>query len=450
VDFRRRLLALAVAGFVLRALFLLLEPPTHPVADERTWTNWAVEAIVTPRVRFNPFRFSMIFHPPVYPFFIAAVYDVSGTLAAVKWAQAALGALLVPALGLVAARAFGTRAGLSVAAIAAAYPELIWFSGHFWCETLFMVFLWWAWERLLAADESGARTRVAAAAGLLWGIAILTRETVLYFTPVAAAWLAWGRGRGGRGRALAFLATALLVVAPWTYRNWVVFQAFIPVSTAGGLNLYQGNAVEDGRLLGRQEVYDRYEAVQGRAAQYRWARAAGLRSIRERQPTWFFEKLRDEMPNFWEADSQAIVHVKRGAYGWPVRPWVAIAAALVVLLPLLAVLVGFVAGAAAFTWERGRGLLITFLAYYNLIHVVTHGYARYRLPALPVAMMLAASAFVAWRSGTYRSLAPRRRLLAWSLALGLGLALLPSLVRNLADPVFGLATGGPARDTETT
>jgi 4-amino-4-deoxy-L-arabinose transferase-like glycosyltransferase len=447
VDLRRVLLALAAAGFLLRAGFLLLEPATPPVADEKTWTNWAVEAIVTPRVRFDPFRFSMIFHPPAYPYFVAAGYELLGSLAAVKWIQAAVGTLLVPALGLVAARAFGERVAVAVAALAAAYPELVWFSVHFWCETLFMVFLWWAWERLLAADRASAGARVAAAAGLLWGLAILTRETALYFTPVAAAWLAWGRGAAGRAKGLAFLAAAVLTVAPWTYRNWVVFRSFIPVSTAGGLNLYQGNAIEDGRLLSRQEVYDRYEAVQGRAEQYRWARREGLRSIRERQPTWLLEKLRDEMPNFWEADSQALVHVKRGAYG-PVRPWAAVAAALVVLLPLLAVLVGFVLGAAGFTWARGRGLLLAFLVYYNLIHVVTHGYARYRLPVLPVVMMLAAAALSAWRSGGLR-LEGSRKLLAAGLALGLGLALVPSVRRNLADPAFGRAVGAPAHSEGT-
>jgi 4-amino-4-deoxy-L-arabinose transferase-like glycosyltransferase len=449
VEFRRRLLVLAAAAFFIRVLFLLLEPATRPVADERTWTNWAVEAIVTPRVQFNPFRFHMIFHPPLYPFFIAALYSLLGTLVAVKWAQALLGALLVAALGLAGARAFGERVGLAVAALAAVYPELVWFSAHFWSETLFLAFLWWAWERLLAADEPAARAGLAALAGLLWGLAILTRETALYLTPVAGLWLAWGRGPVGRRKGLAFLSAALLTVLPWTYRNWVVFRAFIPVSTAGGLNLYQGNAIEDGRLLGRQEVYDRYEAVQGRVEQYRWARAEGLRSIRERQPAWLFEKLRDEMPNFWEADSQALVHIKRGAYGWPVRPWLALAAALVVLLPFLAILVGFVFGCAAFTWERRRGLLLVFLAYYNLIHVATHGYARYRLPALPVVMMLAAGAFVAWRSGTYPRLGLERRVVAAALALVLGLSLVPSLRRNLADPAFGLQPGAPAEDTES-
>ncbi len=106
----------------------------------------------------------------------------------------------------------------SAAAIAAFYPELVWFASHFWAETVFTVLLWWAMERLLAADAR-ASTGAALASGLLWGLAILTRETVLYFLPIAALWLAWRR-TGGARRAAALLALSLLVVLPWTLRNY--------------------------------------------------------------------------------------------------------------------------------------------------------------------------------------------------------------------------------------
>jgi 4-amino-4-deoxy-L-arabinose transferase-like glycosyltransferase len=426
MDFRRKLLLLTVAAFLVRAAFLLLEPPTGPVADERTWTNWAIEGLVTPRVHFDPFRIRMIFHPPLYPYFIGALYACFGTLNAVKWAQALAGALVVTSIGSVGRRAFGPRVGLVGAAVAAFYPELVWFSVHFWAETLFMAFLWWGFERLLEADESGG-FGAALAAGVLWGLAILTRETVLYFLPAAALWLAWRQRRCGA----VFLVAALLVVAPWTYRNWAVFHAFVPVSTAGGLNLYQGNAP-----LSRQQVYDRYEAVHGRIEQYKWARAQGLQAIRDRQPWWIFEKLRDEMPNYWEADSQAIIHVKRGAYG-PVRPGFAVAVALSVLTPYLVLLGFFVAGAASFVWERRGALLVLFLIYYNMIHVATHGYARYRLPSLPVVVLVAVSAFAAWRAGRFPALSVGRRAVAVALCMALIACLAPSVRLNLEDPAFG-------------
>ena len=429
----RPLLLLTVAGLLARAAFVALEPATHPVADERTWTNWAVESLVTPRVSFSPLKTHMIFYPPLYPYFIAVPFALFHTLQAVKWAQVAVGALLAPAVGRIGGRAFGPRAGLLAAGIAAFYPELIWFAAHFWSETLFMTLLWWAMERLIAADARGS-SRLAAAAGLLWGLAILTRETILYLTPLAAAWLAWSGRSPRRGKpALAFLLCAVLTVAPWTIRNWMAFRAFVPVATSGGLALFQGNA-----RLTRQEVYDRYEAVHGRIEQYRFARREGWKAIGDRQPAWAFEKLRDQMPNFWEADSLALIHIKRGAYG-AVPPAAAVAAAAAVIAPYLALLAGFVAGVALLPLDRVRGLLLGFLVGYNALHVVTHGFARYRLPVMPVVFVFAAAGYVAWRGRALAAASPARRAAAAALAVLLALFLVPSFRMNLGHPAFGFA-----------
>jgi hypothetical protein len=435
----RRLVALTIAALLVRAAFLVLEPSTHPVGDERTWTDWA-KNLASPRVQYSPLRIHLIFYPPVYPYFLAALYGATGAFEAARWAQAAVSCLLVPAVGLAGARAFSPRVGLWAAAVTAFYPDLVWFSVHFWSETVFMVLLWWAIERLLAADEGGGIGR-AAAAGLLWGAAILTRETVLYFAPLAALWLA-ARRRGRAGaQAAALLAATLLVVAPWTYRNWLEFHAFVPVSTAGGQNLFQGNA-----LIPRDVTYEMVDKVQGRVEQYRYATRMGLQAIRDRQPWWLFEKLRDEMPRLWEADSLALVHIKRGAYG-AVAPPAAVAAAVVVLLPYLGVLALFALGLVRLTPTRPAVLLMGLFVYYNLIHVVTHGFARYRLPIMPIVFLVAGLGWVAWRDGELARLSRRARLAAAATAVVLVAVLVPSFRLNLGHPAFGLGdTGGPPRE----
>ena len=50
----------------------------------------------------------------------------------------------------------------------------------------------------------------------------------------------------------------------------------------------------------------------------------------------------------------------------------------------LLVLFSFVVGVAALRLDRRRLLLLLFLVFYNSLHIVTHGFARYRLPAMPV------------------------------------------------------------------
>lgn len=438
----RRLALLTLLGLAVRIAFLLLEPGTPPVADERTWAEWG-RTLASERVGFSPLRNQMIFFPPAYPYFLAVSYGLTGGLLFAQCVQVLLGALLIPAVGRVGARAFSPRVGLAAAAITAFYPELVWFSVHFWSETVFLVVLWWAWERLVAADDTTGTWSSAAAAGLLWGLATLTRETILYFLPIAGVWLTLGRGPAGRRRAAAFVIAALVVIAPWTLRNWLVFRAFVPVSTAGGQNLFQGNA-----RIPRDETYVMVDAVHGpgpiRIAQYRYAMSMGLQAIRDRQPWWIFEKLRDEMPRFWEADSLALIHIKRGAYG-TVPAWVAVATAVAVLAPYLAVMAFFVIGLAALRPTRAHGLLLGFFAYYNLLHIVTHGFARYRLPVMPVVFLIGAFAWVAWREGRLDELLPtRRRLAAVALAVLATVVLWPSFRLNFAHPAFGLTdTGGP-------
>jgi hypothetical protein len=425
-SFRARLLALTLLGLAVRVLWVALEPATSPVADETMWLTWGTEVLPSPEVGFSPLRLRFVFHPPLYLYFLGVPFALFGSLAAVQYLQCLVGALLVPALGLVGRSGFGERAGLVAAGLGAFYPELVWFSAHFWAETLFTVLLWWAIERLVASDTR-ASPLAAGAAGLLWGFAGLTRETVLYFLPLAVLWLAWRRS-GGTRRAALLVATALLVVLPWTLRNRLVFDAFVPVSTAGALNLWQGNT-----HLTRQEVYEEYWAVRGRIPKYEHARQRALEAILERQPLWILEKLRSELPEFWAAHAQPIVHIERGGYGVVRRP-LALAAVAVVLVPYLAVLVLFVIGLARLPPGRAPLLVLAFLAFYVLLHVVAHGYPRYRLPVMPALFLVAGYAAAALRTRTRPATDRTRLVAAATTALVLALSVAPSLVRWVRTP----------------
>ncbi len=419
----RVFLSIWAAGAILRLGFVWLEPTTSPVADE---TMWLMALNRIPAAHFSPFANYPIFHPPLYPYFLAAVNALFGSLLAIKATQALIGSLLIPAVCRIALRLFGSRTALVTSAIVAFYPELIWYAAHFWCETLFLSLFWWAIERVVVADETSSG-RAAAIAGVLFALAILTRETLLYLLPLAAVWLARSRPRARPALAMIVLLAAFAVVAPWTLRNWIQFQAFIPVSTGGGLNLYQGNAG-----ISRGEVYNEYYANEGRVGQYRWARAEGIKAIWQRQPAWLFEKIRDEGPRLFELDSLALIHMRRGAYensGCAAYRGVA----AIVLVPWILIAVGSVMALARARADRPTVLLVGLLIAYLLLHIATHGFSRYRLPVLPAFMILTGSLV---QPDGRRGWPPGRRLVLFGLAGALSLLWAPSLLDQLGQIGF--------------
>jgi hypothetical protein len=439
------------AALVLRLAFVGLEPPTRLVGDERVWVA-AADEISAADVRFDPLRSRLIFYPPLHPYLIAAARELFGGLTGVKLAQSLLGALLVIPVFSIGCRTFDRSTAAAAAATAACYPELIWQSAHFWSEPLFMALLWASLALVLRADDRRSAA-AAAGAGALLGLAALTRDPALYFAPVAAAWLALGRtepsgatspnatpvaARPARRRALglaaAFLAAAVLVVAPWTLRNHVRFGAFIPVSLMGARTFWEANA---GR---HQDVIEEYGAIdreQGPLVAYRHAWREGLAAVQERQPWWIFEQAWRQLPQLATSANLVVIQLERQAYG-PVAPPTAWAVLLVTALPHVLFTAAFLVGLVTLPRSRSRGLLLLFLIYYLAVHVATLGHPRLRLPLLPVVFVYAAAAYGQARDRGL-SLTPLRRATALLLLLAFALCLLHDAAGFRGEPVFGLS-----------
>lgn len=71
--------------------------------------------------------------------------------------------------------------------------------------------------------------------GLWWGLLALTQASLAITPAFIALVLVWQRGLAATLRlGLAALPTLLLVLLPWWLRNWLVFGAFVPLTTASG------------------------------------------------------------------------------------------------------------------------------------------------------------------------------------------------------------------------
>ncbi len=114
--------------------------------------------------------------------------------------------------------------------------------------------------RLASASSLGSHVR----AGLVLGLATLSRATVAMFALPTAVWLVAvapdrGRRRAALGIAL-FLGTAVLVVLPWTVRNCVVLNRFVFVTTDTAELFWRGNnpvATESAVLLDGRSIFAR-------------------------------------------------------------------------------------------------------------------------------------------------------------------------------------------------
>jgi 4-amino-4-deoxy-L-arabinose transferase-like glycosyltransferase len=429
---------LFLAALAVRLALLGLEPPARLVGDEKAWIS---SANAVRAAAFDPLRAELAFYPPLHPYLIAAAQEFLGGRTGVKVAQSVLGALLVFPVFSIGGRLFDRRVGATAAAVAALYPELVWQSVHFWSEPLFMCLLWGAVALLLRSDARGGRG-AAALAGVLLGLAALTRDPALYFAPLAAAWLAIQGASPGRLRpvrsgallAAVFVGGVVLVVAPWTARNQVRFGVAIPVSLMGARTFWEASA-------GRHDVIDEYTAIEqaeGPLAAYRHAWREGLASVRQRQPWWLFEQLGQQIPQFWTSNNLVLIQLQRRAYAPVVTPSTARAVLLLTALPHVVVTAAFLVGLVALPLTRGRALLLLFLAYYQALHVVTLGHPRLRLPVLPVVFVFAAAAFWGTRDGSL-AWTPLRRVAAALLLLAFAFCLLEDAAGFRLEPVFAFS-----------
>jgi 4-amino-4-deoxy-L-arabinose transferase-like glycosyltransferase len=185
------------------------------------------------------------FRPPGYPYLLGAAYHVFGAdrepthdrVHVARIAQAFIGTALVALVGVVAAQLWGSIAALVALGLAAVYLPFILVGGAVMSEPLFDVFMLASVAAALAYRRSRHRYRWALLAGVLGGLATLTRaQALILLVPLAiAVWdgRPW-RARAALGPPLVLVLAALLTIAPWTVRNAVELHAFVPVSTQFG------------------------------------------------------------------------------------------------------------------------------------------------------------------------------------------------------------------------
>lgn len=205
-------------------------------------------------------------YSPGLPLFVAGLYELTGGTHErfARLVLALIGTLSVLFAYLIGRRlttSVGTStcqgtfnspavaAGLIGAGAVAVYPALLEYQGMPMGEPLAATLLSGAVLAMLWAADRDRRAAWLLPGGLLGGLALVRPEYLAIaclLGLVVCARRARTEWRLGLAQAAILLAGVALVVAPWTVRNAVALDRFVPVSTGGGQVLFAGTYMPSG------------------------------------------------------------------------------------------------------------------------------------------------------------------------------------------------------------
>jgi 4-amino-4-deoxy-L-arabinose transferase-like glycosyltransferase len=352
------------------------------------------------------------FRPPAYPLFLGAVYAVFGVhIDLARGLQAGVGVLTVVLLGLLALELFDRRAAWVVTGIAVLYPPLVLAGGALVSESIFLPIEIGALLLAVRVRHGKSGRLVAAAAGLLAGIATLTRPTGIILVAVVALLVWQGPRRWGvlALRVPAFVAlAAVVVIVPWTLRNEARFHRLLPIGDFDGYDLagvYNDyvrhvhpfpahfrtpNTPPDQAVLFRDKRLDEAqlsEALRSRALKYA-----------KDNPSYVGTVMVSNLASLYDVYSLRYGRIVETSLGYPA--WTADVQMVAFFILVACAIVG------AFG-RRARATPVVFwvvpIVGFTVATVFLLGTSRYRLPIEPFVVLLAGAALTtAWET-RYRS-----------------------------------------------
>ena len=377
----------------------------EPLPDQREYLELSDNLLDGRGLHFYDPRFGadvLAYRTPGYPIFLAAC---GSSPRVARLAQSLLDTSTVLAIYLLSRRWLAEGQSLFAAALVAFNPFLIYFSSLILSETLFTAMLTWG-MLLLAGTSSegnrGVRSRPVLG-GLLLAFAILVRPSGIglpVLLGISAAILNRENPQAYSSHrrlppATSMLLLTLLALAPWAYRNYTILGHVVWTTTNGGITAYDGFN----------------DDATGASDQRAIARLPGVSQATELQRDEFFAT---------EASHWVKTHPRRAIelgitkilrtwspvplsaeYGKSLYQW--IGGCYSVPLDLLVVL-GLWYGAIPRT---AKVYLLIPAIYITVIHAMSVGSLRYRLPAEPMLAVLAACSLqnamgqlIRWRRAT--------------------------------------------------
>ena len=275
-------------GVALRAAQTLLIAPWPPgiFNDEAYYSTLAQlvadgKGFIRPGEYLDGLSIPTAERAPLFTTLVAGLYKLGFGGGDGRLVGLLTGGATIAALGLLGRRLAGARAGLLAAGVAALYPTLIAADGAMMTESTYGAFA--AFSLLVAyrlVDEPDVRWAVLL--GVLVGLAALARGEALLLLPLLLVPIV--RRPGGVKAAAAVCVAFVLVLTPWTVRNWSAFDRPVLIATEGGETLAGANCDEVyyGDRIGTWAFScARFDGSGNEAAELNEAGRKGIRYVRE-------------------------------------------------------------------------------------------------------------------------------------------------------------------------
>ena len=320
--------------------------------------------------------------PPFYPFFLASIYQVAGYgHMAVKVAQALVGAGTVV---LVYELAGKLRPHIAPAAglCAAFYGPLVASANEVMSETWFT---FWtvlaAWQLVGAVISNKGYIVYCLAGGAAVGMAALTRPVALIFLPAFVLTAVLRHRCVGLCRSFWVVLALVVVVMPWTWRNYQVHGEWVPISTHGGFIVARSNAADPDwrRKRGWSIEKTFFEEIPAEVERDRHWYSQGMEFVLS-NPDAYLRLAGERFLRFW--------YFLHPEYNF----W------------LMSVLPFFLAGFYCY-WSRGGFLLLSSFTALSvgLFTFVLYGSTRFRLPLEPFFILFAVAFLHQYLSSSSRT-----------------------------------------------
>jgi len=195
----------------------------------------------------------------LYTLFLTAVYGVVGYSPLVaRLIQTVLVGFLLPWLTYrLGKRAFGPTIGLVAAGLSAIYIYFVYYAATLMTEPFYIITILWTLDLAMqlgqASDPNSAETSAKSKWMWLWlglalGMTVLFRQVFLLFIPILFVWLLWRSYRYQQravwsmsGRLVGATIIVVLMILPWTIRNYRAFDTFVLLNTNAGFAFFWGN-----------------------------------------------------------------------------------------------------------------------------------------------------------------------------------------------------------------